>query len=61
MMWELPPGAVGGILNGLEADAGERPTGPAELACFFGRKASAKIAFQLAKGLKARPRSACGL
>ncbi|KAL4458945.1 hypothetical protein ABPG75_013810 [Micractinium tetrahymenae] len=52
VMWALPRGAVGGILNGLEAESGERPAEGAELACFFGRKASAKIAFQLAKGLQ---------
>ncbi|KAL4459197.1 hypothetical protein ABPG75_014062 [Micractinium tetrahymenae] len=50
-MWKLPPGAVCGVLNGLPGSEGHATEG-VNVGDLFARKASAKLALQLAKGLQ---------
>jgi hypothetical protein len=54
MFWDLQPGAVTGILNGMEDAA--RPAAAAgataDPATFFEKKHEAKLRFQAAKGLQ---------
>jgi len=57
VFWQLPHGAVCGVLNGMEGKGGIRPaltssSASAEVEAFFASKAAAKLAFQAAKGLE---------